>query len=130
MIVEAGLEDADQDGTDEGADHGAPAAGEGSPADDTGAHRVKDVVYAGVARVHAAVLDRVDDPDDAGQERAEHEAQIFTRRTGTPASAAPSRLPPVAMTRTPKRVRLSKKWMATAMRITQRISDHSQTPIT
>ena len=73
--VEARLEDADQDGTDEGTDHGAPAAGEGGSADDTGAHGVEDVVDAGVARVQAAVLDRVDDPDEPGKERADHEAQ-------------------------------------------------------
>ena len=53
----------------------------------------------------------------------------FTRRIGTPASAAPTRFPPVAMTRVPKRVRVSSTAPRIAIASTQRISDHSQAPI-
>ena len=56
--------------------------------------------------------------------------QTFTRLTGTPASAAPRRLPPVAIARTPKRVRRSMNWTMRARTATQMISDHSQTPNT
>ncbi len=53
----------------------------------------------------------------------------LTRRIGTPASAAPTRFPPVATIRTPKRVRLSIAPRTSVITATQRISDHFQTPI-
>ena len=53
----------------------------------------------------------------------------LTRRVGTPASAAPTRLPPVATIRTPKRVRFSITARTIVSAITQRISDHFQTPM-
>ena len=69
-----GLEDADQDGADEGADDRPAPACERGAADHAGTDGVEDVVDAEVARVEGPVLGRVDDPDEAGEEGAEHEA--------------------------------------------------------
>src|SRR5581483_10318304 len=55
--------------------------------------------------------------------------QIFTRRTGTPASAAPSRFPTVAMIRVPKRVRVSTTAPRIVIADTQMISDQSHAPM-
>ena len=48
---------------------------------------------------------------------------------GTPASAAPVRLPPVATIRTPKRERLSSTLRTIVIATTHRISAHFQDPI-
>src|SRR5581483_12361582 len=53
----------------------------------------------------------------------------FTRRTGTPASAAPIRLPPVATILTPKRVRVSMNAPTAVIAGTERISDHCHDPM-
>ena len=63
--VEPVLEDPEEEGADQGAQHRGPPSREGGAADDCRHYRRQHDVEAVVARVHAPEPDQVEDPDEA-----------------------------------------------------------------
>ena len=123
------LENSDQDGPDESSDHRPATAGQRGAADHARADGIEDEVDAEVARVEAPVLDGIDDPDEAGEERAHDEgpdlhASDRHSRLGGPDQISAGGNDPRAEARTREQHRST-----IAIPSTQMISDHSQAPM-
>ena len=113
--VEPVLQDAEEQGPNEGPQHRSSSSGEGCSADDGGHNRGQHDVEAIVARVHAhdLIRSRIPMKPDAVAMIMKH--QTLTHATRIPASAAARLLPPVAVTCKPKRVCLRRNQIASMM---------------
>jgi hypothetical protein len=105
---EAVAQDAEEERADERAHHGARAAREQrAPMTAAGDPVEEDLVGSRGVGLDRARAHRLEHADEAGAVLQRMKLRMMTSRTFTPASAAPSRLPPTATVYRPQRVSVS-----------------------